>query len=433
MPRGLVGLPLKSIPEIQTPWTVAQVAQLAALRVAMRRKAQSAKISSWQPLSHQVPPSGDDWDIWIMRAGRGAGKTRGAAEDTLAFIRANPGIRMGIGAPTLGDARAVCAEGESGLITIAREEFNFNRSLLEARHRNGAYVRFMGAEDPDRWRGPQWHRLWLDELGSWPKASFEQAIFGNRLGTHPRLVISMTPRPIKWIQELEALPTTVVTRATTRDNPYISEIFKRRILERYEGTHLGRQEINAEYVDDIEGALWLRSWIDDNRRLVAPQLSRIVVPIDPAVTSEKGSDETGIAVVGLGNDGEYYVLHGEGYRLSPDGWANRAVDLFDQFQADRVLGEVNNGGDMVESTIRSVRRTIPFKSIHASRGKAVRAEPVAALYQQGKVHHVGIFASLEDQMCTFPVANEHDDLVDALVYGVTELMAKKQPNVRYLE
>ena len=410
--------------------TAQDIVTVAALRLVARKR--QAQLHPWTPEPHQIPPPGD-WDTWMMRFGRGGGKTRAANEYALDHLRHNPKARIGMGAATISDARTVVAEGESGLITIAPTEFNYNRSLLEARHINGGYVKFLGAEEPNRWRGPQWTLLCLDELASWPRESYDQAMLGLRLGEHPRCIIATTPRPLKWLKAIEEDSTTVVTRATSRDNPHVSEVFRTRILSRYAGTRLGRQEIEAEYVEDFEGALWQRNWIDGHRVLRCPvPLRRVVVAIDPAVTANQDSDQTGIAGAGLGEDGEYYVLHLMGYRLSPDGWARRAVALYDQFEANRIVGEVNNGGDMVASTIRSVRQGLPFKTIHASRGKAVRAEPVAALYEQGKVHHVGVFAEAEDQMAAFPVATEHDDLVDALVYAITELMGG-MGNVRFID
>lgn len=410
--------------------TAQEIATLAALRIISRKRRQ--QVSIWQPEPHQVPPPGD-WDTWMMRFGRGGGKTRAANEYALSHLRLNPRARVGMGAATISDARTVVAEGESGLITIAPDEFSYNRSLLEARHVNGGYVKFLGAEEPNRWRGPEWTLLSLDELAAWPKESYDQAILGLRLGEHPRCVIATTPRPLKWLKAIEDDPTTIVTRATSRDNPHTSDVFRRRILSRYQGTRLGRQEIEAEYLADVEGALWQRSWIDDRRvlRCEVP-LQRIVVAVDPAASATKESDQTGIAAAGRGEDGEFYVFRLAGYRLSPDGWARRAVSIYDELEANMLVGEVNNGGDMVGSTIRSVRQGIPFKTIHASRGKALRAEPVAALYEQGHVHHVGVFAEGEDQMCAFPVASEHDDLVDALVYAITELIPHGG-NVRFID
>ena len=395
------------------------------IRLCDRMPTQATRISlnsrKWEPLPHQVPPDGD-WNIWVLRAGRGAGKTQAGAEFVLQQLRERGRIRVGIGGPTIADARDVCAEGETGLITLAPDEFPvYNRSLLEARHVNGGYVKFMGSEMPGRWNGPQWHLLWADELALWNEESWHQAQFGVRLGEHPLTIATTTPKARKFVKKLESEPGVVVTRARMEDNPHLSPVVKERLRLRYGGTRLGRQELEGEFVDEVEGALWRSDWIDNFRVADAPPLSRIVVAIDPAVTHGDESDETGIAVAGLGYDAELYPLFCRGYRLSPNGWAERAIALYDDWQADRMIAERNAGGEMVEATIRLVRENVPLKTIVASRGKALRAEPIAALYERGKVHHVGVFTELEEQMCSFPVANEHDDLVDAMVYALTEL------------
>ena len=373
-----------------------------------------------EPLPHQVPPLGD-WDTFLLLAGRGAGKTEAGANDILKHLRSTPHARVGVGGPTIADARDVCAEGETGLITLASDEFHYNRSLGEAWHRLGGYVKFLGSEEPGRWNGPQWTRLWADELALWNEESWHQAQFGLRLGKRPQAFVTTTPKNRKFIKQLMALPTTLTVQASTFDNPYLSPNVLTRLRTRYEGTRLGRQELYAEFVDDVEGALWVRQWLDNNRVTKAPELQRVVVAVDPAATHGEEADDTGITVAGLGVDGRFYVLHGLGYQLSPHGWASKAIGLYHEHKADHIIAERNNGGEMVESTIRGIDRYVPLKTIVASRGKAVRAEPIAALYEQGKVAHVGMHAALEDQMCSFPVANEHDDMVDSLVYALAEL------------
>jgi predicted phage terminase large subunit-like protein len=221
-----------------------------------------------------------------------------------------------------------------------------------------------------------------------------------------------------------------VTQATLHDNPYTSPIFRRRIEAAYGGTRLGRQEIGGEFLEDVEGAAWARHWIERARVREAPELARIVVAVDPAASARPTSDFTGLAVAGKSWDGDYYVLHALGYRLAPAAWAARAVDLYDQYQADRIVAEVNNGGDMVMQNIATVPHDagyVPVTAIHASRGKLLRADPVLSLYEQGHVHHVGMLAEAEDQMCSWPVEAEHDDIVDALVYALTDLMATQAP------
>lgn len=400
-----------------------EAAAVAVARVRLWRRYREHP--AYQPLPHFAVPDWD-WDLWLVKGGRGSGKTRVGVEYVMPHLRSiGAKARVGIGAPTIADARDVCAEGESGLITLYRDEFTlYNRSMGEARHRGGAYVKFLGSEEPNRWNGPQWTLLWADELALWNVDSWDQAQFGLRLGDWPRAVATTTPKSRKFLRELEKLPSTAVSYGTMHQNPYLSPRVAARLMRRYAGTRLERQELLGQDIEEIEGALWTRAMIDDYRLPALPErlgLQRVVVAVDPAVTHGEDSDETGICVAGIGDDGDYYILHLQGYRLAPLGWARRAVDLYDQYQADRLLGERNNGGEMVEATIRTIRQDVSLKTIHASRGKTVRAEPVAALYEQGRVHHVGVFDAAEEQMCAFPVAAELDDDVDALVYAVTEL------------
>ena len=389
-----------------------------------------------------------------MLGGRGSGKTEGGARYVLDHLRSyGMDARVGIGAPTIQSAREVCAEGESGLITIARDEFEWNRSLMEARHKDGGYVKFQGAEEPARWNGPQWTLLWADELALWKRDSYDQATFGVRLGQSPRVIATTTPKAARWVRALVDEPGTVTTHGTMYDNPALARSAVEALERRYGGTRLGRQELLGEYVEEIEGALWRLDWIDNHRRSEPPMtmqlvetedgesevkvldLPRIVIAIDPAVTANSESDETAIAVAGIGPEGDYYVLSVDGYRLPPQQWAMKALEAYDRWQADKIVAEVNNGGDMVIDTLNRVceglGRSVNVEAIRASRGKTLRAEPIAALYEQGRVHHVGIFEDAEDQMCSFPVANEHDDLVDAAVYALSDLSNQGAPNVRF--
>ena len=413
----------------------------------------SGKAAAWSPYPHQVPPDGE-WRLWIMLGGRGSGKTEGGARYVLDHLRSyGMDARVGIGAPTIQSAREVCAEGESGLITIARDEFEWNRSLMEARHKDGGYVKFQGAEEPARWNGPQWTLLWADELALWKRDSYDQATFGVRLGQSPRVIATTTPKAARWVRALVDEPGTVTTHGTMYDNPALARSAVEALERRYGGTRLGRQELLGEYVEEIEGALWRLDWIDNHRRSEPPMtmqlvetedgesevkvldLPRIVIAIDPAVTANSESDETAIAVAGIGPEGDYYVLSVDGYRLPPQQWAMKALEAYDRWQADKIVAEVNNGGDMVIDTLNRVceglGRSVNVEAIRASRGKTLRAEPIAALYEQGRVHHVGIFEDAEDQMCSFPVANEHDDLVDAAVYALSDLSNQGAPNVRF--
>jgi len=300
-----------------------------------------------------------------------------------------------------------------------------------------------GPTAPSRWpsrptspnvcRGPQHDLAWCDELASWRyAAAWDNLLLGLRLGSDPRVVVTTTPKPNRLVRDVLASPGTVVTRGATFDNAAnLAPAFLDTVVRRYQGTRLGRQELEAELLDDVPGALWSRDAIEAARVTAAPDLSRIVVAIDPAVSSGEGADETGIVVAGLAHDGQAYVLDDLSGRMSPRAWALKAIAAYKRFAADRIVAEVNNGGEMVEATLRSVQSDAPFRALRASRGKAVRAEPVAALYEQGRVHHVGGLPALEDQLCAFTAdfdraaSGTSPDRLDALVWAVTDLMANR--------
>jgi phage terminase large subunit-like protein len=386
---------------------------------------------------NQRPPEGD-WATWLILAGRGFGKTRVGSETVRRWVQNFPFVNL-IGA-TSDDARDIMIEGESGILAICprqeRPEYLPSKRCLE--WPNGARSLIFTADEPERLRGKQHMKLWCDELGSWRRPeAFVQAMLGLRLGALPQAVVTTTPKPVRLIRELIADTGTVTTRGSTYDNRgHLAPGFFARIINRYEGTRLGRQELNAELLDDVEGALWSGELIEAARVRKAPDMARIVVAIDPATTSGEDSDETGIVVAGRGVDGHAYVLRDLSCRLSSNGWGNRAVNAYREFRADRIVAEVNNGGDLVENVIRVIDRNISYKAVHASRGKIVRAEPISALYEQKRVHHVGLFAELETQMCSF-VPDNFDgspDRVDALVWALTELMVSPMavPNIRLL-
>lgn len=377
---------------------------------------------------NQLPPRGD-WTTWMLLAGRGFGKTRTGAEFVRAEVEAGRAGRVALVAPTAADARDVMVEGESGILAICppRNRPKYEPSKRRVTWDNGAIATLYSADEPERLRGPQHDLAWPDELAAWRyPETWDMLMFGLRLGARPRAVVTTTPRPTRLIRELIASPTTVVTRGSTYDNrANLAPAFLDTIIRKYEGTRLGRQELYAEVLDDVPGALWTRAMIDAaNQPHATPDLVRVVVAIDPAVTSGEDSDETGIIVAGLDATGLAHVLADRTCRMSPDGWARRAVTAFDEFKADRIVAEVNNGGDLVEATIRTVRRNIPYLKVHASRGKRIRAEPIAALYEQGRVRHAPGLTALEDQMLTFlPEGNEGSpDRVDALVWALTELI-----------
>lgn len=356
----------------------------------------------------------------------------------------NPGSRMAIIGPTYQSARDVQVEGESGLLAQIPEKLvrDWNRSIGELTLANGTQYRLFTGEKPSALRGPQHHRSWCDEIATWKygEDTWDMLQFGLRLGKNPQNVITSTPMPVKVIRDLVADPNTVVSTGSTYENQANLPVnFFSKIISKYEGTRLGLQELYAKLLDDIPGALWQRTQIEATRWRgvdvdeAAKQCQRVVVAIDPAVTSPKkvssdkednDMDETGIVVVGLLANGEGVVLADESCRESPNEWAKRAVRLYKRFHADRIIGEANNGGDLVEEVMRIVDSNIPFRKVIASRGKYVRAEPIAALYEQGRIHHVGLFERLEDQMCTFTPENiekKSPDRADALVWGMTEI------------
>ncbi len=380
----------------------------------------------------QLPPDEGDWTVFLYLAGRGAGKTRSAAEWVRKVAMRHPGCRIAVVARTAADVRDVCVEGESGILAVhpPGDRPLYEPSKRRITWRNGAQATCYSADEPDLLRGPQHHFAWCDELATWERLedTFANLRLGLRLGDHPRNFVSTTPRPLPLLRELLKIKTTIVRRGSTFDNAAnLAPSALAEFRARYEGTRLGRQELYAEILDDVPGALWTRSMLDGSRVKEAPDLVRVVVAVDPAVTSGEDSDETGIVVAGRSADGHFYVLADRSCRLSPDGWARRAVAAFDELEADRLVAETNQGGDMVASTIRTVRPALPVTLVRATRGKRVRAEPIAALYEQGRVHHVGAFQELEDQMCSFTpdaILEKSPDRVDAAVWALTELSGR---------
>lgn len=373
----------------------------------------------------QLTPEGD-WRIWLILAGRGYGKTRCGAEWVHEQIE-NGKMRIALVGETKADVRDVMVEGESGILATAQRK---NRPLYEPSKRrltwpNGAIAVCYSGDEPDQLRGPQHDGAWLDELSKYRYAedTWSNLDLGLRLGENPQVVITTTPRPIKILKDLVNDPATHLTKGSTYDNLHnLADSFAQRIIARYEGTRLGRQELHAEILDDIVGALWQRAFIEDHRLKNAPDyFERIVVGVDPAITAGEEADETGIIVCGKLGDRGYIIDDGSG-KFSPQEWAIKAIQTYYKFNADRIVAEVNQGGDMVEHTIRTVDKNVSFKAVRASKGKILRAEPIAALYEQGRVHHCGNFAQLEDQLCTYThETRESPDRLDALVWGLTDL------------
>lgn len=388
----------------------------------------------------QLPPPGDDWVTWLILAGRGWGKTRTGAETIRSWVMSGKYKRIALVGETTADVRGVMVDGESGLLNIGpkNERPEYFPSLRQLKWPNGAIATTYNATEPDQLRGPQHDAAWCDEIAKWKyiQETWDQLQFGLRLGDKPKQILTTTPRPLPLLKKMLVDPYTVVTKGKTMDNKdNLAETFMHQIEERFGGTRLGRQELDGEILDDIPGALWQRSSIDTNRVGEAPvDMERVIVAVDPAASSEEGSDENGIVVVGLARDADGYargyVLEDASLRGSPEEWAKRAVSMYRKWSADKIVAEKNQGGEMVSSVIKAVDRSITPKLVHASRGKIVRAEPISALYEQNRIHHVGRFDQLEDQMCTFSVDNIRGngmgspDRVDALVWGLTELFDK---------
>jgi len=428
------------------PGTVSLAASLASLPEAQRLKVladltdeEAAALEyDWQfwARPNQLAPIGD-WQTWLLLAGRGFGKTRTGAEWVRDKATSGKFGRIALVAPTASDARDVLVEGESGILAISPPWFrpHYEPSKRRLTWPNGALATTYSADEPERLRGPQHDAAWCDELGSWryPDA-WDMLMFGLRLGPNPQSCVTTTPKPVKLVKDLLVDSGTTITRGSTYDNKAnLSPKFLSKIIKKYEGTRLGRQELYAELLEDMPGALWNRKMIDDLRvggptGKPVPEMRRIVVAIDPATSTNEGSDETGIVVAGLGFDNHGYVWEDRSGAYSPDGWAREAVAQYHNRKADRIVAEINQGGDMVESTVRVVDRNVSYKGVHATKGKAVRAEPVAALYEQGRIHHIGAFPVLEDQMCGFTVDFDRKamgyspDRMDALVWAFTELM-----------
>ena len=389
-----------------------------------------------------MTPKGN-WRIWLVMAGRGWGKTRTGAEDLASYVMWNENVRAAIIAPTYADARDTCVEGESGILRALPPTFveKWNRSMGEIWLVNGSRIKLFSADEPERLRGPQHHRVWCDELGAWDgRDAFDQMMFGLRLGDNPRVVVTTTPRNTDMLRELFKRKDADVhlTKGRTIENAdNLSPHVLRQLTERYGGTRLGRQELDAELLQDTEDALWKREEIDALRVQSVPELRRLIVAIDPAMSHNASSDETGIVAAARGVDGLLYVLADWSGRYAPDAWAERAIMLYNDMRAQMIVGEVNAGGELVERLLRQKAPQVLFKPVRAMRNKVDRALPIAALYEQKRVRHVGNLGLLEDQMCKFTAHGKQDgspDRVDALVWALTELseVSRGEPRIRML-
>ena len=439
--------------------TADHILQLARDRAVARRMRPELR-PTWREIARaeQVAPDGD-WATWLYMAGRGSGKTRAGAEWVHEQIAAGC-RRIALVGGTASDVRDVMIEGESGILATARTGVrpDYEPSRRRLTWPSGAIATAYSAEEPERLRGPQHDGAWADELGAWKyEAAWDMLMLGLRLGTNPRSLVTTTPRPTKLVRSLLSNSNTAVTRGSTYDNrDNLAPSFFSSTITRYEGTRLGRQELMGELIEDVDGALWSRAILDASRvgrsrvcsfddhsemtveekaehYLLSVHLTRIVTAVDPAGSAREGSDETGIVVAGIGDcdcngkrERHGFVLADSSGKYSPQGWASAACRAHFANNGDRIVAEMNFGGDLVKTNIQQYDPNIPFTPVHASRGKAVRAEPISALWEQGKMHLVGSFAALEDQMCNFVVGLSGgpatDDRVDAMVWAFSNLM-----------
>lgn len=384
----------------------------------------------------QLPPPGE-WRLWLMLAGRGFGKTRAGAEWVRSVAESDGDARIGLIGATMGDVRRVMIEGESGILAISpaatRPKWEPSRGRLV--WRSGAQAFCYSGENPDALRGPQHSHAWGDELAKWayPQESWDMLMMGLRLGQQPRALVTTTPRPISLLRALRAAADTVTVTGRTQDNRMLPDAFISAMTADYGGTRLGRQELDGELIEDLVGALWTRALMEECRVRTLPPLVRVVVAVDPCASV--GGDACGIVAVALGSDGLGYVLEDATVSgVGPEGWARAVAACAARHGADRVVAEANNGGAMVKSVLIAADAALPVRLVHASRGKVARAEPVAALYEGGRVRHLGAFPALEDELCGLITGGGYEgpgrspDRADALVWGLSELMlGRKRP------
>jgi phage terminase large subunit-like protein len=438
-------------PKKQPSASLLRAASLASLPLWMRRAflhsltPQEVRLLSndWHfwARDDQLAPEGD-WTTWLVLGGRGAGKTRAGAEWVQGEVTSGRAGRIALIGETFADAREVMIDGPSGLRAIAPADAAPKYEITRKRllWPNGAVAYVFSAGEPDSLRGPQFDAAWGDELAKWryAEAAWDMLQFGLRLGARPRQVMTTTPRPMPLLKRLLGDEQTVVTRASTHANrANLADGFFRAIISRYEGTRLGRQELEAELIEDNPDALWSRETVERARLTRAPgDFTRIVVGVDPPASGSAKADECGIVCVGLGANGHAYVLDDRSMgRLSPLAWAKRVAGCVRANGADRIVAEANQGGEMVESVMRQEMPNAAIRLVRATRGKRIRAEPIAALYERGLVHHVGAFAKLEDQMCDWVPGARSPDRLDALVWALTDLMLTGEagePKVRGL-
>lgn len=415
---------LRALPRHERAARLAKLTAAQALALRYGWEAHWARPSQREPMG--------EWDVWLVMAGRGFGKTRIGAEFIVRRSQRFP--LLAVAARTAAEARDVCVEGPAGLLACSPPWFRakYEPSKRRVLWPNGSITSVFTADEPDRARGPQHYGGWFDEIAAWRYwDAWDMLMLGMRLGPHPQVVATTTPRPLRVIRALMKSDRTHVTSGTTYENlDNLSPMFREQILSRYEGTTLGEQELHARILDEAPGALWRRIPMIDAHRVVGPPaLVRIVVAVDPAVSSQEGSNETGIVTVGIDARGHCYVLGDASGILQPHEWARRVCSEYDTHAADMVVAESNQGGDLVASNMRHMRDSLPIRMVRASRGKRARAEPVSALYEQGRVHHVGCYPDLEDQLCNWEPGTDSPDRLDALVWGVTALTERRQADI----
>jgi phage terminase large subunit-like protein len=447
---------MNSAASFRDAWKAWSQPERRFLLEGMSRAEMELLFSRWDVFAHdhQVPPAvapnGLPWLTWLLIGGRGAGKTRAGAEWVraqalgLAPLADAPVTNIALVGETEHDVREVMIEGVSGLLAVHRRDerpaWISSRKRLE--WSNGAVAYAFSAEDPESLRGPQFGCAWCDEMAKWryAQATFDMLQFGLRLGSQPRQVITTTPRPTTLIKRLMLEPTSVVTRAATEANAYhLAPTFLKGVLARYQDTRLGRQELDGEIIEDRPDALWSRALIESCRVSEAPSLARIVVAVDPPASSGKRADACGIVAAGITGEGGVYVIADDTVsNATPAVWAAKAIALWRRLEADSLVAEVNQGGEMVRSVINEVDAGVPVVAVRASRGKWLRAEPVATLYEQGRVKHAGNFPALEDEMCDFGpsglTSGRSPDRLDALVWAIASLTftSRAAPRVREL-
>lgn len=393
---------------------------------------------TWEKIGrpNQKMPKGY-WALWLILAGRGFGKTRTGAESIRQLVEEGVYKRIALVGASILQTRSIMVEGVSGLLSVfpPHQRPRLEMTKRELHFQNGAIATLFGGEQVDQLRGPQFDAAWVDELAKFrhPQKLMEQLQLCLRLGEHPRCIVTTTPRPLPLFQKWFTQDNVVVTRGTTFENKdNLSPLFMEQVVKEFEGTTLGSQELYGEILTETKGALWQRNNIiysdlpyDEHQKLL---LKRIVVAIDPATTHHEGSDETGIVVVGIDEKGQGYVLEDLSGRHSPLEWGQRAVKAYHAYHADRIVAETNKGGDLVERVIRSIDPHVAYKEVRATRGKATRAEPIAALYEKGIVFHKRPFHALEDQMCSYVPGStrKSPDRIDALVWGFTEIFLERE-------